>query len=1541
MTISQLNSPQGPEHNLSADSHNVEEAGKDKSPKHPSVIDDLMESTSAAAAAGPVVSEDEARNHRNPKPQSAPHIHSPPLASLKLPLSNYYISSSDQPLDLSKKSTKPAHRHRSLSSSKGLTNGHSAFPSSLQSLQLRFGGDFPIDTPKKPSSSIPLQSSIVQGKSFLRPPVPPTGNHAQSHDFNHKSRFPSKSDKSSDAIRSSSPLQKAELSDSDDVGSEHGGSKYTIHRCSCLKSFSTLYTMSVHLQDTGHMPKMSKSQSVMDYPKLVRGQDMWLNQESEQTRRILRCMQCGESFKSLPMLTVHMMQTQHYAKIVSSDHGRRSHKCSAYCEKELDRECIFKCKVCHDTFTDMEGLANHMIVSGHHKKQVLHTGAAYPVADFGIRSSSRSRKRFYSEDGGGGGAAATVASLLDFKRKCLSYGPNGYRSNSMSDSMAASGKVADSLITCENCGQRIDMEMFVDHVRLCLKQKSEVIDALKQKLTSEEHARIRNASSYRQIPRVKQEFKVTSRNKHHPPSFHNDPKRGLPRSLSPREQAKKDAIRALKKLHRIKKEHLLNGKDVYEIMESMYKKTFDDIKQETIQTSETKSQKDKTVLPQHVKATKLDSALTASHLTTLFSSRESVEQVPLKQSVASENRSKENGFSLLKKDMINSRDIDQTDSILKETSETSLSKTSVSKKSVEGNELSCDPGLKVRQETESLGVVTSQDDPSLCSQTDLGHTKTCENQASEHDRNSSPSLVPMETDNENGLVVTDRSIKDSVKGAETTDDATNSLAKRVEMDCDSKCDISSEVSRTSDDEGATQSGLKSLDCDQIKLKRETNSPESVDVGNTDKIVRQSGECGSESSGGGQQSVDKSSDVPVLVSSSSVADVSDFSDDLRSGDSQLRSGDSQLKRKKCFSDNPISNELQSISKSNSSDILKSCDSQSINKGRSPDNCKSPDSDSIKVCSSDVRSSDSQLNYKKCSTDSEHVKSCSPDNLKSSDSKSLSIDSVQSCDSQSVSLKSSTESLKSSYLEHVKLESSDAQPNGKRYSANSDLQLFGEKCSTANLETSDSQPKNKSCSSANNSSVSEHQLGDIFKSNSNTVDPHCNGVKSTKAKTKDSFNKAADGKTESKTEYKSTLSVAYSEDGVKSKRKNSPVFTNSVNDSEHNGHKDKVCDKQKMLEPDHKDTDHVKTTNNVDVSSRKLMDIIDPDSSDTTANSNSALKAMESFIRRSFTSTFDHHRSNIASMMSPVNKLCVPLQSTSVTSNSDGSLHYFSKLKKGFSFDPATHNGDRRAVLENGALSSDNEKSTKCAKVKSSSHRLAASSKRETKDSSEDQKKSWSPMSVKSEKDTPSPQTLPRADDDQESLINKYLCVEGQNSTGRGSALDSLSSFVYGQPMTSEHPLDSLQKLLTRTEIPQMLKPCSESALRRMYSTSPDDDVTKPLNLSLKSSLHCSGGDDDGNDQMDGFEDTGSLDDGAGSPGGGDGDLSEYKCAACSRQFASKGSYRYHLSRCHLSSVKMYGIKEAFNMSPYVYLPLDHTAKFSKYYEMAQELANKGK
>ncbi|VDD78014.1 unnamed protein product, partial [Mesocestoides corti] len=94
----------------------------------------------------------------------------------------------------------------------------------------------------------------------------------------------------------------------------------TAFLCSCSQDFDSLYVFTLHMRDTGHKPR--SSQPERDIPKLVRGQDMWINSETEQTREILRCMRCNQSFRSLPELTMHMMKTSHYSEIVYSDAGR-------------------------------------------------------------------------------------------------------------------------------------------------------------------------------------------------------------------------------------------------------------------------------------------------------------------------------------------------------------------------------------------------------------------------------------------------------------------------------------------------------------------------------------------------------------------------------------------------------------------------------------------------------------------------------------------------------------------------------------------------------------------------------------------------------------------------------------------------------------------------------------------------------------------------------------------------------------------------------------------------------------------------------------------------------------------------------------------------------------------------------------------------------------------------------------------------------------------------------------------------------------------
>jgi hypothetical protein len=217
------------------------------------------------------------------------------------------------------------------------------------------------------------------------------------------------------------------------------------------------------------------------------------------------------------------------------------------------------------------------------------------------------------------------------------------------------------------------------------------------------------------------------------------------------------------------------------------------------------------------------------------------------------------------------------------------------------------------------------------------------------------------------------------------------------------------------------------------------------------------------------------------------------------------------------------------------------------------------------------------------------------------------------------------------------------------------------------------------------------------------------------------------------------------------------------------------------------------------------------------------------------------------------------------------------------------------------------------------------------------------------------------DDEERKEEDKGSKEKQSS---GSALQSLQGLVYGKSFNTEHPLDSLQKLIHTTNTTSSSHTVTMSRSVLSPSLISSEGTSLPTTLpgtvilvnpivtvvtnskggspSLQISLpsHRSGS-PDSKDLHSPHSDSPVRDSKSPIPDGDGDQNSEYRCIACNRNFASKGSYRYHLSRCHWSTVKKYRIKEAINTSPYVYLPLDHTAKFNKYYEMANELANKGK
>ena len=77
------------------------------------------------------------------------------------------------------------------------------------------------------------------------------------------------------------------------------------------------------------------------------GQDVWLGKGAEQTRQILKCMWCGQSFRSLAEMTSHMQQTQHYTNIISQEQlisWRSSEDKSSSANSHVS--AVLTCKVC-------------------------------------------------------------------------------------------------------------------------------------------------------------------------------------------------------------------------------------------------------------------------------------------------------------------------------------------------------------------------------------------------------------------------------------------------------------------------------------------------------------------------------------------------------------------------------------------------------------------------------------------------------------------------------------------------------------------------------------------------------------------------------------------------------------------------------------------------------------------------------------------------------------------------------------------------------------------------------------------------------------------------------------------------------------------------------------------------------------------------------------------------------------------------------------------------------------------------------------------
>ncbi|CAH1188036.1 unnamed protein product [Phyllotreta striolata] len=202
--------------------------------------------------------------------------------------------------------------------------------------------------------------------------------------------------------------------------------------------------------------------------KLVRGQDVWLGKGAEQTRQILKCMWCGQSFRSLAEMTNHMQQTQHYTNIISQEQiiswrstdgskdgssgggagppgpnpppgGTSSHV-----------SAVLTCKVCDQAFSSLKELSNHMVKNSHYKEHIMRS-----LTESGGRRRQTREKRKKS---------LPVRKLLELERAQHEF-KNG-------DSTGILDKMRDvtgaGRITCEKCGNKIETSQFVDHIRQCV-----------------------------------------------------------------------------------------------------------------------------------------------------------------------------------------------------------------------------------------------------------------------------------------------------------------------------------------------------------------------------------------------------------------------------------------------------------------------------------------------------------------------------------------------------------------------------------------------------------------------------------------------------------------------------------------------------------------------------------------------------------------------------------------------------------------------------------------------------------------------------------------------------------------------------------------------------------------------------------------------------------------------------------------------------------------------------------------------------------------
>lgn len=203
--------------------------------------------------------------------------------------------------------------------------------------------------------------------------------------------------------------------------------------------------------------------------KLVRGQDVWLGKGAEQTRQILKCMWCGQSFKSLADMTTHMRVTQHYTNIISQEQIISWRTPEDKLANQSQVNAVLTCKVCDQAFGSLKELSYHMVKNSHYKEHILRS----ITEGGGRRRQTRERRK----------KSLPVRKLLELERMEMTS-RTGAPSNQTSPSPLGAAE-SDGKIACEECAEKVDAKDFVQHIKSCSRSQQLLKTALQQQARPE------------------------------------------------------------------------------------------------------------------------------------------------------------------------------------------------------------------------------------------------------------------------------------------------------------------------------------------------------------------------------------------------------------------------------------------------------------------------------------------------------------------------------------------------------------------------------------------------------------------------------------------------------------------------------------------------------------------------------------------------------------------------------------------------------------------------------------------------------------------------------------------------------------------------------------------------------------------------------------------------------------------------------------------------------------------------------------------------